>query len=71
MLRLDKSLDRQSAAFLRQRRGEITFAQFSRKTGLPPSTLFRLENDQQSITLTKLHGVLRRLKVRARDVFAE
>jgi transcriptional regulator with XRE-family HTH domain len=65
------SLDRQFAAFLRRRRGEMTFAQFSRKTGLPPSTLFRLENGQQSITLTKLNGVLRRLKVRARDVFAE
>jgi len=49
----------------------MTYAQFSRKTGLPPSTIFRLENGQQSITLTKLHGVLRRLKVRARDVFTE
>lgn len=64
-------MDRQFAAFLRQRRGEMTFAQFSRKTGLPPSTLFRLENGQQSITPAKLHGVLRRLKIRARDVFPE
>jgi transcriptional regulator with XRE-family HTH domain len=68
---VDKSLDRQFAAFLRQQRGGMTYARFSRKTGLPPSTIFRLENGQQSITLSKLQGVLRRLKVRARDVFVE
>jgi transcriptional regulator with XRE-family HTH domain len=62
-------LDRQFAQFLRQRRGEMTYIQFSRKTGLPPSTIFRLENGQQSITLSKLHGVLQRLKVSPRDVF--
>ena len=68
---MDKSLDRQFAAFLRQKRGEMTYVQFSRKTGLPPSTIFRIENSQQSITLSKLQGVLRRLKVRVRDVFVE
>ncbi len=47
----------------------MTYIQFSRKTGLPPSTIFRLENGQQSITLSKLHGVLQRLKVSPRDVF--
>ena len=68
---MDKSLDRQLAAFLRRQRGEMTYASFSRKTGLPPSTIFRIENGQQSITLSKLQGVFRRLKVRARDVFVE
>jgi hypothetical protein len=48
---------------------EMTFAQFSRKTGLPASTLFRLENGQQSITLAKLEGVLKRLKKVPHDVF--
>ncbi|MFN3408753.1 MAG: helix-turn-helix domain-containing protein [Limisphaerales bacterium] len=68
---MDKSLDRQFATFLRQRRGQMTYVQFSRKTGLPPSTLFRLENGQQSITLAKLHGVLRRLRVDVPEVFPE
>jgi hypothetical protein len=31
--------------------GEATYAQFARKLGITPSTLFRLENRQQSITL--------------------
>jgi transcriptional regulator with XRE-family HTH domain len=47
----------------------MTFAQFSRKVGLPPSTVFRLENGQQSITLGKLEEVLDRLKCKITDVF--
>lgn len=66
---VDKSLDRQFAAFLRQQRGQMTYVQFSRRTGLPPSTIFRLENCQQSITLSKLQQVLRRLKASPGDVF--
>ena len=53
----------------RKQRGEMTFVQFSRKTGLPASTLFRLENAQQSITLGKLELVLKRLKCSTGDVF--
>jgi len=65
MSNLDKSL----AAFLKQRRGEMTFAQFSRLTGLPVSTLFRLENNHQSITLSTLESLMKRLKVSLNDVF--
>jgi predicted transcriptional regulator len=66
---VDISLDQKLAAFLRKRRGEMTFVQFSRKVGLPPSTLFRLENCQQSITLSKLEGVLKRLKTSTGELF--
>ena len=62
-------LDKQFGRFLRKQRGKATFAQFSRQTGLMPSNLFRLENEQQSITLKKLHQVLRRLKCSLADVF--
>ena len=64
-----KSFDKQLGQFLRKQRGEMTFVQFSRKTGLPASTLFRLENAQQSITLGKLELVLKRLKCSTGDVF--
>jgi transcriptional regulator with XRE-family HTH domain len=63
-------LDKQFSQFLRQQRGELTFAQFSRKTGLPVSTLYRLERGEQSITLGKLDQVLKRLKCSTADVFA-
>ncbi len=62
-------LDEKLAAFLKKQRGEMSFAQFSRKTGLTPSSLFRLENGEQSITLGRLHGVLKKLKMTLWDVF--
>jgi DNA-binding Xre family transcriptional regulator len=63
-----KSLDNQLAQFLRKKRGNMSFAQFSRLTGLTPSTLFRLENEEQSITLRRLEPVLKKLKCSVGDV---
>lgn len=71
MFRMRNKLDGQLAAFLKQQRGEQTYAAFSRKTGLPPSTLHRLEMCQQSITLRTLEQVLKRLKVSIHDVFGQ
>ncbi len=65
------ALDRQLAKFLRKERGERSYAEFSRITGLPASTLFRLENGEQSLTLGKLDGVLKKLKRSVADVFVE
>jgi len=67
MPKLDKAL----AQFFKKRRGEKTFAQFSRLTGLPVSTLFRLENHQQSITLATLESLMNRLKVHWSDIFSD
>ena len=63
------SLEKQLGDFLRKSRGEMTFAQFSKKLGLPPSTLHRLENGEQSITLRRLQQVMKRLNVRLSDIF--
>ena len=62
-------LDKKLAAFLKKERGEMTFAAFSRLTGLPRSTLFRLENYEQSITLGRLQQIMDRLKCSIDDVF--
>ena len=62
-------LDKKLAKFLKEQRGEMTFAAFSKKTGLPRSTLFRLENGEQSITLGRLQQIMDRLKVDWQDVF--
>jgi transcriptional regulator with XRE-family HTH domain len=63
------SLDKQFAAFLRKKRGEMSYAQFSRIVGLTKSTLFRLEQGEQSVTLRTLERVLGRLRCTIEDVF--
>jgi transcriptional regulator with XRE-family HTH domain len=49
----------------------MSYSEFSKKTGLTASTLFRLENCEQSITLGRLSGLLKRLKVSLADIFGE
>ncbi len=49
----------------------MTFARFSKKLGLPPSTLHRLEQGGQSITLRGLEQIMRRLKCRLGDIFPD
>ena len=62
-------MEQQLADFLREKRGEETYAAFGRRTGLPPSTLFRLEQGQQSLTLGRLEQITKRLKVKLADIF--
>ena len=64
-------LDKKLATFLRKRRGEMSFEKFSRLTGMPPSSLFRLEQCQQSLALKRLDRLLKRLKVSIVDVFGD
>jgi len=63
------NLERQLAVFLRKHHGSMTYAEFSRKLGLPPSTVHRLENAAQSITLRNLQQIMYRLKCRLSDIF--
>ena len=65
------SLESQLGHFLKERRGEQTYAQFSRKIGFPPSTLHRLEQGSQSITLRGLQQILRKLKCSLGEIFPE
>jgi len=66
-----RSLEKQLAAFLKKERGQTSYAEFSKRTGLTPSTLFRLENCQQSITIGRLEQVMNRLKVTLWDIFGD
>jgi transcriptional regulator with XRE-family HTH domain len=65
-----KSLDKQFGRFLRQQRGNESYAVFAKRLGISASTLFRLENAEQSVTLGKLEEILKRLKMNVRDVFS-
>ena len=64
-----QTLDKNLAAFLRKQRGDVTYVAFARKLGITPSSLFRLENCQQSTTLKTLQQICDRLKVDIHDVF--
>jgi len=66
-----KALAKQLAAFLRQKRGGLTFKQFSRKTGISDSTLHRLELGEQNITLNTLEQICDRLKCSMAEIFGE
>jgi len=54
-------MDQRVAELLQRRKGSESYASFGRKVGLSASTLFRLENCQQSITVQKLEQVLAKL----------
>jgi transcriptional regulator with XRE-family HTH domain len=71
LVAVSASLENQLARFLKERRGDLTYAEFSRKLGFPPSTLHRLEQGSQSITLRGLQQILRKLKCGLADVFPE
>lgn len=66
---MQRNLDRQLAKFLRKQRGELSYAQFAKKTGLSHQTLYRIEHGEHHLTLDKLETVLVKLKIRLKDVF--
>ena len=64
-------LRKQLADFLRKRRGDQTFAEFSRKLGLSSSTLQRMEMMQQNVTIDSLQTLVDRLGAQISDIFPE
>ena len=64
-------MDRQLALFLRKTRGELSYAQFAKKTGVSHMTLFRIEKGEHHLTIDKLETVMRKLKVHLRDIFPD
>jgi transcriptional regulator with XRE-family HTH domain len=62
-------LERQLAAFLRKKRGALSYAKFSKKVGLSHTTLHRLERGEHHLTVSKLETVLMKLNVRLKDIF--
>lgn len=66
-----KSMDVQLARFLRKARGDLSYAQFARKTGLSHQTLFRIERGEHHLTLNKLETLMNKLKIRLSDIFPD
>ena len=66
-----KQLAKQLGAFLRKKRGDLTYAQFARKMGISDSTLHRLEMGEQNVTLKTLEQITERLKSKVSDIFPD
>ena len=66
-----KDLDGQLAKYLRKTRGELSYAQFAKKTGISHTMLHRLELRERHITLNKLETVMTKLKIKLVDIFPE
>jgi len=64
-------LAKQLGNFLRQKRGNLTYQQFSRKIGISSSTLHRLEMGEQNITLKTLEQLCSRFICKVSDLFEE
>ena len=64
-----QALEAQLGRFLKAKRGDMTYAEFSRKLGVTASTLHRLENARQSITLRRLQQIMNRLNCTLTDIF--
>ena len=72
MLRcVPRKLRTQLGAFLKKQRGELTYAQFSRRIGISKSTLQRLEQGEQNITVDTLEQLLGKLSAGMADVFPQ
>lgn len=69
ILPVARKFRQQLARFLREQRGDASFVQFARKTGISPSTLQRLEVADQNITVDTLEELLHRLGLDLSAVF--
>jgi DNA-binding Xre family transcriptional regulator len=64
-------LRKELADFLKIRRGNLTFSDFSRKVGISSSTLQRIEMMQQNVSIDTLQQIVNRLRCRMSDIFRD
>ena len=64
-------LAKRLGAFLREKRGDLTYLQFSRKVGISDSTLHRLEMGEQNVTLKTLEHLSNRFHCKISELFGE
>jgi transcriptional regulator with XRE-family HTH domain len=63
--------ERQLGNYLRKARGAETFRSFAKKLGISSSSLQRLEQAEQNVTLRTVQQITRRLGVSMRDIFLD
>ena len=68
---MGQKMAKQLGAYLRSKRGNLTYAQFARKMGISDSSLQRLETGEQNVTLKTLEHIVNRLKCKVSDIFPD
>jgi len=63
--------ERQLAIYLRKARGDETFRAFARRLGISASSLQRLEQAEQNVTLRTVQQIIRRLGISIGDIFTD
>lgn len=66
-----RNFDRQLARFLKEKRGNLSYAVFAKKIGLSHTTIHRIERGEHHLTLSKLETVLNKLKIHLKDIFPD
>ena len=64
-------LDAQLAKYLRQKRGDLSYALFAKKVGISATMIHKLETGDRHITLRKLETVMAKLKIKLGDIFPD
>jgi transcriptional regulator with XRE-family HTH domain len=62
-------LRRRLAKFIRERRGEVPQREFARKIGVAQSTIMRIENLDQNVTINTLETLCRVFRVDITELF--
>lgn len=57
------------AVYVRNRRGTATQREFARRTGLAQSTIMRIENEEQNVTIKTLEQLCQAFKVDVGELF--
>lgn len=57
------------AVFVRNKRGDLPQRTFARKMGLAQSTIMRIENEEQNVTLKTLEQLCKAFRVDVGDLF--
>ena len=67
----NKRLPKKLAKFMQEKRGDLTFEQFSEKLGISSTSLHRIERCKQNVTLETLQKICDRLKCKTADIFKD
>jgi DNA-binding XRE family transcriptional regulator len=68
---LNMNLSSQLAKNIRKRRGELSFRTFARRIGMSSRTIWRIENEEQNVTIKTLQHLMKVFRCNVEDLFKD